>query len=313
MRIGIDLGGTKIEGAALERGGSLVLRRRVPTPAQDYPATILAVRDLVLGIEQELGQSGSVGIGMPGALSPATGLVKNSNSTCLNGKPFDRDVMAALGREVRFANDANCFALSEASDGAGKGARTVFGVILGTGVGGGIVRDGGVIEGANAIAGEWGHSPLPWPADDERPGPLCYCGRRGCIESFLSGPALAREGGADSAETVAGQAEAGDPGAAAVLARYEDRLARSLATVINLLDPDVIVLGGGLGHMERLYPRVPALWTPYVFSDVVVTRLVPPAWGDSSGVRGAAWLWPDPGEGVSTPVSATARSRRDGP
>jgi fructokinase len=295
MRIGIDLGGTKIEGAALDHGGGVALRRRVPTPADDYAATIRAVRDLVLGIERELGTTASVGIGMPGALSPATGLVKNSNSTCLNGRPFDRDVMAALGREVRFANDANCFALSEAVDGAGRGARTVFGVILGTGVGGGVVHNGCLIEGANAIGGEWGHSPLPAPADDERPGPLCYCGRRGCVESFLSGPALAREGGAQDAETVAARAAAGDPQAESVLARYEDRLARSLATVINLLDPDVIVLGGGLGQIARLYQRVPALWTPYVFSDVIVTRLVPPVWGDSSGVRGAARLWPEAG------------------
>jgi fructokinase len=313
MRIGVDLGGTKIEAAALGAGGGVALRRRVPTPADDYAATVRAVRDLVLGIEGELGASASVGVGMPGALSPATGLVKNSNSTCLNGRPFDRDVMAALGREVRFANDANCFALSEAVDGAGQGARTVFGAILGTGVGGGIVRDGALIEGANAIAGEWGHSPLPWPADDERPGPLCYCGRRGCVEAFLSGPALAREGGSGAAETVAARAAAGDPAAESALARYEDRLARSLATVINLLDPDIIVLGGGLGQVARLYHRVPALWTPYVFSDAIATRLVAPVWGDASGVRGAARLWPEPGGAVSTPASAAARSRRDGP
>jgi fructokinase len=291
MRIGIDLGGTKIEGAALGRGGELVLRRRVPTPAGDYDATVRAVRDLVLGIEAALGCKASVGIAMPGALSPATGLVKNANSTCLLGRPFDRDAAAALGRELRFANDANCFALSEATDGAGRGARSLFGAILGTGVGGGIVIDGRLLVGANAIAGEWGHSPLPWPGDDERPGPPCYCGKRGCIETFLAGPALARDGGAADAAEVAARAQAGDAAAAAALARYEDRLARSLATVINLLDPDIIVLGGGLGQITRLYERVPVLWGRHVFSDVVGTRLVPPVWGDSSGVRGAAWLW----------------------
>ncbi len=229
---------------------------------------------------------------MPGTLSPATGLVKNANSTCLNGRPFDRDVAAALARELRFANDANCFALSEATDGAGRGARIVFGVILGTGVGGGIVIDGRLLVGANAIAGEWGHSPLPAPGDGERPGPACYCGKHGCIETFLSGPALARDGAAADAATLAAQADAGDPAAAAALARYEDRLARSLATVINLLDPDVIVLGGGARpHRGTSIEHVPRLWGAHVFSDVVTTRLVPPVWGDSSGVRGAAWLW----------------------
>jgi fructokinase len=291
MRIGIDLGGTKIEAASLGADGTFALRRRIPTPAGDYDATVRAVRDLVLGIERELGIAGTVGVGLPGTISPATGLVKNANSTCLNGRPFDRDVRTALGREVRFSNDANCFALSEATDGAGRGARTVFGVILGTGVGGGIVIDGRLIVGANAIAGEWGHSALPWPADDERPGPLCYCGKRGCVETFLSGPALARTAGAVDAEAVASRAEAGDEAAAAALFRYEVRLARSLAAVINLLDPEVIVLGGGLGQMARLYESVPRSWERYVFSDTVVTRLAPPVWGDSSGVRGAAWLW----------------------
>jgi len=290
VRIGVDLGGTKIEAAVLDRDGGVLLRRRVPTPAGDYAATVRAVRELVLGIEAALGREAHVGIAMPGVISPATGLVKNANSTCLNGRAFDRDLGAALGRELRFANDANCFALSEATDGAARGGRVVFGVILGTGVGGGIVVDGRLITGVNAIAGEWGHCPLPWPADDERPGPACYCGRRGCIETFLSGPALARDGGGDAA-AVAARAEAGEATAVAALARYEDRLARGLATVINLLDPDVIVLGGGLGRIEQLYRRVPLLWGAYVFSDRVATRLVPPAWGDSSGVRGAAWLW----------------------
>jgi fructokinase len=292
MRIGIDLGGTKIEGAAVARDGTMVVRRRIPTPAGDYPALVRALQEMVLGIEQHLGTRATVGIGMPGALSPATGLVKNANSTCLNGRPFDRDVMAALDRQVRFANDANCLVLSEATDGAARGARSAFGAILGTGVGGGIVMAGRLVEGVNLIAGEWGHTPLPWPADAERPGAPCYCGKRGCIETFLSGPALARDGGAAEAETVAVRAASGAPEAAAALARYEDRLARGLALVINLLDPEVIVLGGGLGRMARLYDEVPRLWGRYVFSDAVTTRLVPPRWGDSSGVRGAAWLWP---------------------
>jgi fructokinase len=296
MRIGVDIGGTKIEAAALERDGTPLLTRRIATPAGDYAAIIAAVRDLVAGIEATLGRTCSVGIGMPGTLSPATGLVKNSNSTCLNGRPFDRDVMAALARPVRFANDANCFALSEATDGAGRAARIVFGVILGTGVGGGVVVDRRLLVGANAIAGEWGHSPLPWPGEDERSGPLCYCGRPLCLETFLSGPSLARlhrqETGEDiDATGIAARAAAGEAGASRSLARYEEQLARGLAVVINLLDPDVIVLGGGLGQITRLYERVPLLWGPFVFSDRVDTRLVPPVWGDASGVRGAAWLW----------------------
>ena len=296
MRIGVDLGGTKIEAVALERDGRVLARRRVATPAGDYAATLAAVRELVAGIEAATGRPGTVGVGMPGALSPATGLVKNANSLCLNNRAFDRDLAAALGRPVRFANDANCFALSEAVDGAAAGAPTVFGVILGTGVGGGIVAHGRLLTGVNAIAGEWGHSPLPWPGDAERPGPPCYCGKRGCIESFLSGPGLAfdhRQATGDAADAagIAERAVAGDRDAEASLARYEDRLARSLATVMNLLDPDIIVLGGGLGRMARLYERVPQRWGAYVFSDVVATRLVPPRHGDASGVRGAAWLW----------------------
>jgi fructokinase len=296
MRIGVDIGGTKIEAAALDRDGELRLRRRIATPAGDYDATVAAVSDLVLAIEATLGQPARIGIGLPGTLSPASGMVKNANSTCLIGRPLDRDLTAALRRPLRFANDANCFALSEATDGAGRGARIVFGVILGTGVGGGIVVDGSLLVGINAIAGEWGHSPLPWPADDERPGPPCYCGKHGCIETFVSGPGMALAhriawGEESDAAALSARAAAGDTPATQTLARYEDRLARSLATVINLLDPEVIVLGGGLGRIARLYEEVPKLWARYVFSDRVTTRLVPPAWGDSSGVRGAAWLW----------------------
>lgn len=296
LRIGIDLGGTKIEAAALDSSGAIRFRRRVATPSGDYAATIRAISGLVAAAERELGESGTVGIGIPGAISPATGLVKNANSTCLIGHPFDRDLAAALGRPVRLANDADCFALSEAVDGAGSGAPTVFGVILGTGAGGGVVVRGRLLAGPNAIAGEWGHSPLPWPRDDERPGTRCYCGKLGCIETFVSGPGLARDHAAHTGETlsaveVAARADAGDLPAEATLRRYEDRLARALATVINLIDPHVIVLGGGLGQISRLYRSVPALWGAYVFSDTVATRLVPPRYGDSSGVRGAAWLW----------------------
>ncbi len=296
MRIGVDLGGTKIEAAALDRAGAVLVRQRVATPSGDYAGTVEAVRGLVACIEAELGRRCSVGIGMPGSLSPRTGLVRNSNSTCLNGRPFDRDLTAALARPLRFANDANCFALSEAVDGAGAGAAVVFGVILGTGVGGGIVIERRPLAGANGIAGEWGHSPLPWPDDAERPGPPCYCGKSGCIEAFLSGPGLARDHRQATGETLdpaalPGRAKSGDAGAEASLVRYEHRLARSLATVINLLDPGVIVLGGGLGRIARLYERVPLLWGAYVFADAVTTRLVPPVHGDASGVRGAAWLW----------------------
>jgi len=295
-RIGVDLGGTKIEAAALDDAGRTVARRRIATPAGDYIATIAAVRDLVLALEAELGARGSVGVGTPGALSPPTGLIKNANSTCLNGHPLDKDLSGALDRPVRIANDADCFALSEAIDGAGAQAPTVFGVILGTGVGGGVVVRGKLLQGPNAIAGEWGHSPLPWPRDDERPGPGCFCGKRGCTEAFLSGRGLAEDHTAHTGERlgapeIVAQARNGTPGADASLRRYEDRLARALAVVINLIDPHVIVLGGGLGRIERLYANVPRLWGAYVFSDTVVTRLVPPRYGDASGVRGAAWLW----------------------
>ncbi len=296
MRIGIDLGGTKIEGIALDDDGRELLRKRVTTPAGDYPATLAAVAGLVQDFEQQTGRQGTVGMGTPGAISRATGRLKNSNSVCLNGKPLGRDLAALLGREVRLANDANCFALSEAVDGAGAGSEVVFGVIIGTGTGGGIVVHGRLLEGPNAIAGEWGHNPLPWPRDTERPGPACYCGRHGCIETFLSGPGLERDhakatGQTLSAADIARHALQGDEACDASLERYEERLARALASVINLLDPDVIVLGGGLSNIARLYGNVPRLWGSYVFSDRVDTCLAAAKYGDSSGVRGAAWLW----------------------
>lgn len=296
LRIGVDLGGTKIEAAALGETGRLLVSRRVPTPASDYRATIEAIRGLVESIEGELGRRCPVGVGTPGAISPATGLIKNANSTILNGRPLDRDLAEALGRPVRLANDANCLTLSEAVDGAAAGALCVFGVILGTGVGGGIHVHGRLWTGRDEIAGEWGHNPLPAPEDDERPGPLCYCGRRGCIETFLSGPALERDharasGQALAGEEIAAAANAGDAAAAATLGRYEERLARALAAVINLLDPEVIVLGGGLSRIARLYERVPPLWGRHIFSDRVETALRPARHGASSGVRGAAWLW----------------------
>ncbi|MFQ6017034.1 MAG: ROK family protein, partial [Kiloniellaceae bacterium] len=292
---GIDLGGTKIEAIALDAGGHELFRCRIATPRGDYPATVTAVARLVGGIESELARRGSVGIGIPGAVSPATGRIKNANSTWLNGRPFDRDLAAALGRPVRLTNDANCFALSEAVDGAAAGADVVFGVILGTGVGGGVVVDGRPLTGRNAIAGEWGHNPLPWPRDEERPGPPCYCGKLGCIETFLSGPGLSRDhaaaGGAKlPAERVVARAAGGDPTAAGALDRYEDRLARALAHVINLLDPEIVVLGGGLSNVARLYQALPRRLPAYVFSDRVDTAVVAPKHGDSSGVRGAAWL-----------------------
>jgi fructokinase len=296
VRIGIDLGGTKIEGLALGDDGRELDRRRIPAPRGNYEDTIRAVVDVVADLERRVGQTGTVGIGIPGAISPATGNIKNANSTWLNGRPLDRDLANALDRPVRLANDANCFALSEATDGAAAGAPVVFGVIVGTGTGGGLVISGRVVTGANAIAGEWGHNPLPAARDDERPGPPCYCGRSGCIETFLSGPALARDyvahGGDDvSALDVARRADSGDARAMACLERYEHRFARAIASVINIVDPDVIVVGGGLSNIRSLYARVPALWTDHVFSDRVDTKLVPAKYGDASGVRGAAWLW----------------------
>ena len=296
MRIGIDLGGTKIELAALGPDGSLLLRERTATPAGDYAGTVEAVGALVDDAEGRLGERGTVGIATPGARSLATGLMKNANSTCLIGEPLKEDLERRLAREVRMANDANCFALSEAIDGAARGYRVVFGVILGTGVGGGVVVERRALDGANAIAGEWGHNPLPLPQGADLPLPPCYCGRAGCIETYLSGPGLAADHERPGSARIAPQdivkgADAGDSACAATLARYEERLARSLAGVINLLDPDAIVLGGGLSNVRRLYENVPQLWRAHVFSDEVRTRLLPPAHGDSSGVRGAAWLW----------------------
>lgn len=295
-KIGIDLGGSKIEILALDPDGRERLRRRVATPRGDYPATLAAVAALVTDVERELGVHASVGIGTPGALSEPGGLMKNCNSTWLNGQPLRQDLETRLQREVRLANDANCFALSEAVDGAGAGQDIVFGVILGTGVGGGIVVHGRVLGGANSIAGEWGHNPLPFSHASEQPGPACYCGRQGCIETWLSGPGLARDhrlvtGAEFSAQDIAAAAEAGDTDCQASLERYAGRLARALAHVINILDPQVIVLGGGLSGVGALYESVPRLWLPYVFSDHVATRLVKNVHGDSGGVRGAAWLW----------------------
>lgn len=275
MRIGVDLGGTKIEAMVLDRDGHELLRKRIATPAGDYQATVGAVCALVLEIESQMGGPAKVGVGIPGALSRLTGLVKNANSTCQIGHDLKGDLEKALDREIRIENDANCFALSEAMDGAGQEDEVVFGVILGTGVGAGIVVRGEVLVGPNAIAGEWGHNPLPLPRNEDLPLPECYCGRKGCIEAYLSGPALAKDG--DN------------------LDRYEERLARSLAGVINILDPDVIVLGGGVSNIDGLYENVPRLWQPHVFSDHVATRLAKHVHGDSSGVRGAAWLWGRPG------------------
>ncbi len=295
LKLGIDLGGTKIEIIALDGRGNELLRRRVATPRGDYPGTLQAIAGLVFEAEAELGERGSVGIGTPGAISRATGLLKNSNSVHLNGQPILQDLQTLLGREIKIANDANCFALSEAVDGAAAGAGVVFGVILGTGVGGGIVVNGHVLTGPNSIAGEWGHNPLPWPRADELPGPACYCGKHGCIETWLSGPGMAQDHLCVTAQaldtaTIVALAQAGDAACIATLERYEDRLARALAHLINILDPDVIVLGGGMSNIARLYENVPRLWGQYVFSDRVDTRLVANCYGDSSGVRGAAWL-----------------------
>ena len=297
MRIGVDLGGTKTESVAIDDTGTECARLRVPTPSQSYDEIVASIVRLVHDTEACVGQTGTVGIGIPGAVSPATGLVKNANTVVLIGRPLDRDLARALGRPVRVANDANCFALSEASDGAGAGARVVFAVIVGTGTGGGVVVDGNLLPGPPAIAGEWGHNPLPWPRDDERPGPPCYCGKSGCIETFLAGPSLSRDhrlhtGEARDAGDIAQRAEAGDAAAVASMARYEDRMARGLASVINLLDPDAIVLGGGVSNIARLYREVPLRLGAYVFSDTVSTPILPALHGDSSGVRGAAWLWP---------------------
>lgn len=288
----MDLGGTKIELLALDGAGREAYRKRIPTPRGDYGATLRAIVSLVSETEAALGERASVGVGIPGAASRVTGLIKNANSTCLIGRPLQQDLEAALGREVRLANDANCFALSEAMDGAGQGAEVVFGVILGTGVGGGIVVHRRVLGGPNAIAGEWGHNPLPLPRESDLPLPICYCGRRGCIETYLSGPGLARDHLLATGERLTPE-EIAAGGREQTLSRYEERLARALAGVINVLDPDIIVLGGGISNIPRLYANVPALWGPYVFSDQVATRIERHVHGDSSGVRGAAWLWND--------------------
>jgi fructokinase len=296
VRIGVDLGGTKIEAVALGGEGQEHVRRRIPTPRDDYDGTLAAIAALVDSIEDDVGLPGVVGVGMPGTISRATGVVKNANSVWLNGRPLARDLAKVLPRPLRFANDANCFALSEAIDGAAAGHRVVFGVILGTGVGGGLALDGRTWDGLNGVAGEWGHNPLPWPRDEERPGPPCYCGKTGCLETFLSGPGLARDharvtGERASAAEIAERAFEGNADAEETLARYEDRLARGLASVVNVVDPEAIVLGGGLSQIGRLYERLPDLLPRYVFSDAVATPVLSPRYGDSSGVRGAARLW----------------------
>jgi fructokinase len=296
MQIGVDFGGTKIEAAALNASGGFIARHRIPSPGS-YDAAIAAVCDLVRHIEHETAQTGSVGVGMPGSLSPASGRIRNANSTYLNGRRFREDLAAALGRDVRIANDANCLALSEAVDGAAAGAETVFAVILGTGCGGGLAVQGRLLDGANAIAGEWGHNPLPWMDKDEFPGLECWCGKHGCIETFVSGTGLQNDYGQHtgreaSGEDIVARLREGDAAAAAAFARYADRLGRALATVCNLVDPDVIVLGGGMSNVGELYPALPPIVAAYVFSDVWQAQIVPAKWGDSSGVRGAARLWP---------------------
>jgi fructokinase len=296
MRLGIDLGGTKIAGVVLADDGKTVWEARVATPRGNYDETLEAIAGLVDEGERASGARCTVGIGMPGTISPATGVVKNANSTWLNGRALQVDLARRLGRDVRLSNDANCLAVSEAADGAGAGARVVFGVILGTGVGGGVAVDGRAVIGPNAVAGEWGHNPLPWPTDSERPGGACYCGLHGCIETFLSGPAVAaayrdRTGREQSATSIAGLAQQGDLEAVAVIDQWVGRRARARATAINLLDPDVIVVGGGLSRIAQLYERVPRKWGAWVFSDQVATPVVPARFGDASGVRGAARLW----------------------
>jgi fructokinase len=298
VRIGIDVGGTKLEGIVLDDHGRERARRRIPTPRGSYDGTIEAISALVGALETDTGTRGSIGLGIPGAASPVSGLIKNANSTWLIGRPFQADLEARLGRPVRLANDANCFALSEAVDGAAAGAHVVFGIIIGTGCGGGIVVGGRVLTGPNAIAGEWGHNPLPAPDGEEWPGPACYCGQTGCIETFLSGPGLSRDyaahgGGTAEAHEIAARAGAGEAAANAALERYERRFARALTAVLNVLDPDVVVLGGGLSNIARLYRNIPPLLAPFG-NEPPATRIVKAQYGDSSGVRGAAWLWEGP-------------------
>jgi fructokinase len=298
MRIGIDLGGTKIEALAIDSRGTELARHRVDTPRDDYEATIKAMVALVHRMEAETGNTGTVGAGIPGTISRVTGLVKNANSTWLNGQPFHTDLTAALGREVRVANDANCLAVSEATDGAAAGVRFVYGVILGTGCGGGVALEGCVHDGPNGVAGEWGHNPLPWPKPDESPGPVCYCGKRGCMEMWVSGTGIARDyksvtGTAKTTREIVANFTAGDRVAAETIERFEDRLARGLSNVINILDPDVIVVGGGVSKVEHIYGALPKLLPQYVFGGETSTPIVQAKYGDSSGVRGAAWLWPN--------------------
>jgi fructokinase len=297
LRIGVDLGGTKIEFVALERDGTELYRHRIPTPRFEYDGTVRAIADGVKEMEKQLGLTATVGVGIPGTVSTRTRLVKNANSTWLNGKPFDKDLSQALGREVRCANDANCLAVSEATDGAGAGRHVVFAVILGTGCGGGIAVDGRVHSGSNGVAGEWGHNTLPWMRAEEFPGPPCYCGKNGCVETWISGTGLEKDFERATRVSLRGpeiiaRSEAGEPDALAALERFEDRLARGLAGVINLLDPDVIVMGGGASQIPRIYKNVPPRLKEYVFGKEADTPLVPAKHGDSSGVRGAAWLWP---------------------
>lgn len=296
VHIGVDLGGTKIEAAALAEDGQVLRRKRIATPRNDYPGTLEAIKSLISELETILGVRASIGVGTPGALSPFNGRLRNANSIWLNNRSLSSDLEHSLKRPIRIANDADCFTLSEATDGAAAGANSVFGVIIGTGTGGGIVVNGQLLNGPNAIAGEWGHNPLPWPRDDERNGPSCYCGKRGCIETWVSGPALSADlerltGRRLDSQQIATAAEQGDAEAEAALQRHQDRLARALAAVINLLDPEVIVLGGGLSNLGRLYQNLPTRIRPYIFGDGLATRIVPPRFGDSSGVRGAAWLW----------------------
>ncbi len=297
FRIGVDIGGTKIEAAALDRNGAFAVRQRVATPQNDYPAALDAIVRLVQTVEAEIEERAPAGFGIPGTISPATGVVKNAYNSPFNGHPLDRDIADRLGRPIRMMNDANCFALSEAVDGAAAGAGIVFGVILGTGCGGGIAINGRPVRGLNAIAGEWGHNPLPWLGPGDQPARPCSCGKTGCIETYLSGSGFAAHHNAATgsileAHEIVDRAAAGDDAARASFAQYQDRLARALASIINVLDPDIIVLGGGMSNATDLYENVPQQWTDWVFSDRVETRLVPPKYGDSSGVRGAAWLWP---------------------
>lgn len=297
LRFGIDLGGTKIAGVALGRDGQVAADVRVASPQGDYDATVAAITATLAELERRAGATAAaLGVGMPGSISPATGLVQNANSTWLNGRPFDRDLAAALARPVRCANDANCFALSEATDGAAAGARSAFGVILGTGCGGGIVIGGRLLDGPRGIGGEWGHNPLPWLAPGELPGPQCWCGRHGCMEVWVSGSGLSSDharvtGERLEARGIASRADAGNATAKATMARHADRLARGLAHVVNIIDPAVIVLGGGLSQLPQLYAQLPGLMAPYIFADSRAVDIRPPRWGDASGVRGAAWLW----------------------